>query len=193
MKKFLLIFLTIILVSTTHAYGFKLMAGGHLAKYAVEPEVVGDEWKNKMGFLAGTGIELFSVPNISLDIDGFYFRKGSKFKSATEELDYTLDVISITPLVRVKFLPGPSPYVLGGGEFSYILTHKSGDTDIKAHYKSFDYGLVFGAGYQMSMPGASLFVEGRYHLGFANLYKDLLDPDASLKTKAIVVIVGIKI
>ncbi len=192
MKKFFLIFLTIILVSTTHAYAFKLMAGGSLAKYAVEPEGTGVEWKNKMGFLMGAGIELFSVPNISLDIDLFYFRKGSKFKSATEELDYALNVISITPLVRVKFLPGPSPYVLGGGEFSYILTHKSGDTDIKAFYKSFDYGLVFGAGYQMSMPGASLFFEGKYHLGLANILKDPT-PGVSLKTKTLVVIVGIKI
>ena len=192
MKKVFLICLTIILVSTTHAYGFKLMAGGHLANYAVEPEVVGDEWKYKTGFLVGGGIELFSVPHISLDLDGFYFRKGCKFKSATEELDYTLDVISITPLVRVKFLPGPSPYVLGGGEFSYILTHKSDDVDIKANYKSFDYGLVFGAGYQMSMPGASLFFEGRYHLGVVNILKDPA-PGESRKTKTLVVIVGIKI
>jgi opacity protein-like surface antigen len=192
MKKYLLIFLTIILVSTTHAYGVKLIVGGHLAKYAVEPEVVGDEWKNKTGVLVGGGIELFSVPHISLDIDGFYFRKGSKFESATEELDYTLDVISITPVVRVKFLPGPSPYVLGGGEFSYILTHKSEDVDIKNLIKSFDYGFVFGAGFRMSMPGASLFFEGRYHLGVANILKDPL-PGVSLKTKALVVVVGIKI
>ncbi len=192
MKKTLLIFLTIILVSTTHAYGFKFMAGGHLAKYAVEPEVVGDEWNNKAGFLVGGGIELFSVPHISLDIDGFYFRKGSKYKSATEELDYTLDVISITPLVRVKIMPGPSPYILGGAEFSSILTHKSDTTDIKADYKKFDYGLVFGAGYQMSMPGASLFFEGRYHLGLANIIKNPALGE-SLKTKALVVIVGVKI
>jgi len=192
MKKYLLIFLTIILISTTHAYGVKLITGGHLAKYAVEPEVVGNEWKNKAGFLVGGGIELFSVPHISLDIDGFYFRKGSKFESATEELDYTLDVISITPVVRVKFLPGPSPYVLGGGEFSYVLTHKRDDVDIKVNYKSFDYGLVVGAGFRMSMPGASLFFEGRYHLGVANILKDPA-PGVSLKTKALVVVVGIKI
>jgi len=191
MKKFLIIFLTIIFVSATHAYGSKLMAGGHLAKLAVEPETAGEEWKNKMGFLIGGGIELFSVPNISLDIDGFYFRKGSKFKSATEERDYILDEISITPVVRVKFLPGPSPYILGGGEFSFILTHKRDDVDIKDTIKSLDYGLVFGAGYQMSMPGASLFFEGRYHLGIANILKDPA-PDASQKTKALVVIVGIK-
>ena len=191
MKKYLLIFLTIILVSTTHAYGFKFMAGGHLSKYAVEPEGAGVEWKNKMGFLVGGGIELFSVPNISLDIDGFYFRKGSKVDIAGVEGDYTLDVISITPLVRVKFLPGPSPYVLGGGEFSYILAHKLDDTDIKGNFKSFDYGVVFGAGYEMSMPGASLFFEARYHLGLNNIQKT--PPDESKKTKALVVIVGIKI
>ncbi len=192
MKKVLLIFLTIILVSTTHAYGFRLMAGGYLAKYAVEPEGSGVEWKYKTGLLMGAGIKLFSVPNISLDIDGFYFRKGSKVEIIGVEGDYTLDVISITPLVRVKFLPGPSPYILGGGEFSYILTHELDDVDIKDTIKSFDYGFVFGAGYQMSMPGASLFFEGRYHLGLANILKNP-DPGESLKTKALIVIVGIKI
>ena len=192
MKKFLLIFLTIILVSATHAYGFKVMAGGHLSKYAVEPEGAGIEWKNKMGFLIGGGIELFSVPHISLEIEGLYFRKGSKVEIIGDEGDYTLDVISIPALVKVKFLPGPSPYVLGGGEFSFILTHKLDGVDIKDTTKSFDYGLVFGAGYEMSMPGASVFFEGRYHLGVANILKDPA-PDESLKTKALVVIVGIKI
>ena len=192
MKKFLLIFLSFILVSATHAYGFKLMAGGHMTKYAVMPEVGGDEWNYKMGFLAGGGIELFKVPNISLDVDGFYFRKGSKYKSGATENEYVLDVISITPVVRVKFLPGPSPYVLGGGEFSYILTHKADDVDIKDQTKSYDYGLVFGGGYQMSMPGASLFIEGRYHLGLANILKDP-DPGDSLKTQSLVIVVGLKI
>ncbi len=192
MKKYLLIFLTIILVSTTHAYGVKLIVGGHLGKYAVEPEGAAVVWKNKTGLLVGGGIELFSVPHISLDIDGFYFRKGSKVEIIGVEADYTLDVISITPVIRVKFLPGPSPYVLGGGEFSYILSHKLDDVDIKNTTKSFDYGFVFGAGYQMSMPGASLFFEGRYHLGVANILKDPA-PGELLKTKALVVIVGIKI
>ena len=192
MKKFLLIFLIFILVSVTHAYGFKLMAGGHLAKYAVAPETVGEELNYKVGFLVGAGIELFSVPNISLDVDGFFSRKGSKLKSATTENEFVLDVISISPVVRVKFLPGPSPYVLGGAEFSFILTHKLDDVDIKDQTKSYDYGLVFGAGYEMSMPGASLFFEGRYHLGIANILKDPA-PGDSLKTNALVVIVGLKI
>jgi opacity protein-like surface antigen len=192
MKKFLLIFLTIILVSTTHAYGFKLIVGGHLSKYAVEPEGAGVEWKNKMGFLVGGGIELFSVPHISLEIEGLYFRKGSKVEVIGVEGDYTLDVISIPALIKVKIMPGPSPYVLGGGEFSYILTHKLDDVDIKNTTKSIDYGVIFGAGYELSMPGASLFFEGRYHLGVANILKDPA-PGESLKTKALVVIVGIKI
>ncbi len=168
------------------------MAGGHLAKYAVEPEGAGVEWKNKTGSILGAGIELFSVPHISLEIEGLYFRKGSKVESIGVEGDYTLDVISIPALIKVKIMPGPSPYILGGGEFSYILTHKLDGVDIKNTTKSFDYGVIFGAGYEMSMPGASLFFEGRYHLGVANILKDPT-PGESLKTKALVVIVGIKI
>jgi len=192
MRKFVLIFLVVILVSATHAYGFKVMVGGHLSKYAVEPEVVGTEWKNKMAFLIGGGIELFSVPHISLEIEGLYFRKGSKVDVIGVEADYILDVISVPALVKVKILPGPSPYVLGGGEFSFILTHKLDEVDIKDTTKSFDYGLIFGAGYELSMPGASLYFEGRYHLGIANILKDPA-PGTSMKTKALVVIVGIKI
>jgi hypothetical protein len=192
MKKFLLIFLAIVFISAAHAYGFEVMGGGHLAKYAVEPEDAGTVWKNKMGFLAGAGIELFSVPHASLIIEGFYFRKGSKVEVSGTEADYVLDEISVPALVKIKFLPGPSPYVLGGGEFSYVLTHKLDDVDIKDQTKSFDYGLIFGAGYEMSMPGASLFFEGRYYLGMANLLKDPAAGE-SLKTKALVVIVGIKI
>jgi opacity protein-like surface antigen len=192
MRKFLLIFLAVILVSATHAYGFKVMVGGHLSKYTVEPAVDGIEWKNKMGFLIGGGIELFSVPHISLEIEGLYFRKGSKVDIIGAEGDHTLDVISIPALVKVKILPGPSPYVLGGGEFSFILTHKLEGVDIKDTTKSFDYGLIFGAGYEMSMPGASVYVEGRYHLGIANILKDPAAGE-SLKTKSLVVILGIKI
>jgi len=192
MRKFLLIFLAVILISTTHAYGFKVMGGGHLSKYVAEPEVAGIELKNKTGFLIGAGIELFSVPHISLEVEGLYFRKGSKVDIGGVEADYTLDVISVPALVKVKILPGPSPYVFGGGEFSFILTHKEDDLDIKDNTKSFDYGLVFGAGYEISMPGASVFFEGRYHLGIANILKDP-DPGESLKTKALAVVVGIKI
>jgi hypothetical protein len=192
MKKYLLVFLAVIFVSATHAYGFKVMAGGHMAKYAVEPEVAGVEWKNKIGFLFGGGTELFSVPHISLEIEALYARKGCKVDVGGVEGDYTLDVISVPALVKVKFLPGPSPYVLGGGEVSYIITHKLDDVDIKDTTKSIDYGVFFGVGYELSMPGASLFFEGRYNLGLANLIKDP-DPGESLKTKALVVIVGVKI
>ncbi len=168
------------------------MAGGHLSKYAVEPEVAGTEWKNKTGFLMGGGIELFSVPHISLEIEGLYFRKGSKREEAGSKSDYALDVISVPALVKVKILPGPSPYVFGGGEFSFILSHKLDELDIKNTTKTFDYGLIFGAGYEISMPGASVFFEGRYHLGVANILKDPA-PGASMKTKSLVVLVGIKI
>lgn len=192
MKKYLFIFLSILLVSVTYAHGFKFMGGLNLSKYAVEPEVSGIEWKNKTGFLAGAGIDISLVPPIAIEIDALYFQKGSKVEVLGVEQDYTLNVISIPALLRIKFLPGPSPYILGGGEFSLILSHEFEEEDIKENFKSFDYGLVFGAGFEMKMPGASLFIEGRYNIGMNNIIKDPVG-DESIKTKAIVVIVGIKI
>lgn len=192
MKKYLFIFLSILLVSVTYAHGFKFMGGLNLSKYAVEPEVSAIEWKNKTGFLAGAGIDISLVPNIAIEIDALYFQKGSKVEVLGVEQDYTLNVISIPALLRIKFLPGPSPYILGGGEFSLILSHEFEEEDIKENFKSFDYGLVFGAGFEMKMPGASIFIEGRYNIGMNNIIKDPVG-DESIKTKAIVVIVGIKI
>jgi len=197
MKKYLFIFLSILLVSVTYAHGFKFMGGLNLSKYAVEPEENGIEWKNKTGFLAGAGIDISLVPNIAIEIDALYFQKGSKRKSAVEDLDYILNVISVPALLRIKFLPGPSPYILGGGEFSFILSHKIyeediEEEDIKEKTKSFDYGLVFGAGFEMTMPGASIFIEGRYNIGMNNIIKEPVG-DESMKTMAIVVIIGIKI
>lgn len=192
MKKFLFIALSILLVSVTYAHGFKLMGGLNLSKYAVEPEIGGIEWKNKTGFLAGGGIDISLVPNIAVEIDALYFQKGSKVEIDGVDIEYALNVISIPALLRVKFLPGPSPYVLGGGEFSIILSHELDEVDIKENYESFDYGLVFGAGFEMKMPGASFFIEGRYYQGVKNIIKEPVG-DESLKTKAIVAVVGIKI
>lgn len=206
MKKTLFIILSIVLVSKLYAQELKFIGGASLSKYNIWPEVyfdfdMGDEYSYeinyKRGFLLGCGIEFTLTRNIAIEIDGLYFQKGSKVQRIYSHIEiyvdpknYSLNVVSIPTLLKIKFLPGSSPYVLGGGEFSIILSHD--EVDIKENYESFDYGLVFGAGFEMKMPGASFFIEGRYHLGINNIIKDPVG-DESIKTKAIVAIVGIKI
>jgi len=45
----------------------------------------------------------------------------------------------------------------------------SGTEDIKKNLKALDYGLVLGTGASLPLGGISLFIEGRYHPGMAEL------------------------
>ena len=148
MKKFLFIFLSLIFVSRLYAHEIKFMLGGNISKYEISPEVYygsvrGYEFEytyeisNTKGFLFGCGIEFALTRNVSIEIDGLYFQKGSSIQKLYSPLEsplenlaiidlllsYNLEGISIPLLLKIKFLSGSSPYILGGGEFSFILSH----------------------------------------------------------------------
>jgi hypothetical protein len=117
-------------------------------------------------------------------------------------------------LLKVKFKPGSTPFIVAGGEVAYILSSKvnwswdnpqtqqteSGSEDIKDYTNKLDYGLVFGAGYELNMSGMSLVIQGRYHLGLANIMKteeagagspNLVQDSSWARTNAIVLMLGI--
>ncbi len=214
MKKYLFVFLSIILVSGSYAQEFKLIGGTGLSSYNVWPEVVtipnGWGWMElnsisnyKTGFILGVGVEFDLTRNIAFEIDGLYFQKGSIIRErqlTASKWHYILNEVSFPIFIKIKLLPGSSPYILGGGELSIILSHKRKlileeeeyETDIKDNTKSFDYGLVFGAGYEKEFPTISFFIEGRYHLGLRNITKEYWRFE-SIKTSAIVLLLGLKI
>ena len=218
MKKFLfLFFLCMGLVSGTYAKEYKFIAGMNLSKYIIQPEVnfdidKGDEYSYKINnitrYLIGGGVEFALTRNIAVEIDALYFQKGSRIYKVYSNIEiyvvpweYTLHVISVSTLLKIKAFAGSSPYILGGGEFSLILFHrykfdfgdyKGDEQDAKENTKSFNYGLVFGGGFEIKMPRTSLFIEGRYHLGLRNISKELRDWE-SLRTRSVVLILGFKI
>ena len=217
MKKFLFILLSLIFVSRLYAHEIKFMLGGNFSKYVISPEVyydsvLGDDYtyeiSKKKGFLLGCGIEFALARNVSIEIDGLYFQKGSRIQQFYSLLEigvfpqnYTLHVISIPLLLKIKFLSGSSPYVLGGSEFSFILSHgytsvldgRTGDwISIKEFTQSFDYGLVLGAGFEVKMETTSFFIEGRYYPGLRNIIKGSIDWE-STKITSVALILGFKI
>jgi len=217
MKKFLFIFLSLIFVSRLYAHEIKFMLGGNLSKYKISPEVyydsvLGDEYtleiSNKKGFLFGCGIEFALARNVSIEIDGLYLQKGTKAHKSYSLLEiyvapqkYTLHVISIPVLLKIKFLRGTSPYILGGHELSLVLSHGSrssldGETEDfisrKEDTTTFESSLVFGGGLEMKVKAASFFIEGRYHYGLNNIIKGHIDWE-STKTRSVALILGFKI
>lgn len=193
MKKFLFIFLSIVLVSGVYAQEFKLIGGANLSKYNASglywilSDESSSEWKYKTGFLMGGGVEFSLIKKISIEIDALFFQKGSNIEH--RDLIYhikskeNLNVISIPILLRIKSFNGSSPYILGGCELSLILPHEE-------NTKNFDCGLVFGGGFEMKLSKVSLFIEGRYHLGLIDIQPG--QPDYK-KTRTVAIIFGFKI
>ena len=206
--------------------GFKIFGGLTLAEishsYVPEiPEASPDRFmKPRTGFLGGIGYEIGS--RFGLEIDLLYFQKGVMFEgsvsqavagfSANFKATASIDELSVPILVKLRLLPAPTPYVICGGEIAYILSSKAtyeynnitdgesqaGTEVYKEGVNRMDYGLVFGGGVEFKAGPVYVFIEGRYHIGLADIAGT--DPDIPevkkedwIKTNAIVVFLGVKI
>jgi len=168
---------------------------------------------SKTGFLAGAGIEFALEKNVAIEIDGLYFHKGSSFlyawptpTSQIEEI-YDMHGVSFPILLKIKLIPRPFPYLLGGGELSLIFSHAkvTKKTEISIRRGTWenisedtakaDFGLVLGIGFEMKVSKALLFFEGRYNVGQENLYKGhaYINERPRIKTCALEILTGFKI
>ena len=233
MKKCLFIILIFTFVSGAYAQHIKLIGGFTISNYSPwqTEEAVWAQGVNffrnpfpngKTRFLAGIGAEFALNEHIAIEVDGMYFQRGSAFTYdrgffGTITDDYHMTGIILPLLVKAKFLPKPFldianlsiifPYIIGGGEFSLILSHsrKKIETDwggyretkenILEDTKKFDFGLVLGIGLEVKISKVSFLLEGRYYLGQRNIFTRHEDyPDlASLKTCALQIIAAFKI
>jgi len=234
MKKCLFIIFIFTFASGAYAQQIKLIGGFTISNYS--PWETEDAYwaedvnffrnpfpNNKTRFLAGIGAEFALNEHIAIEVDGMYFQRGSTFTYNTALFetitdDYHMNGISLPLLVKAKFLPQPFlditnltlifPYIIGGGEFSLILSHSrkkivigevGGYTetkeDILKHTKKFDFGFVLGIGLEVKVTKVSFFLEGRYNLGQRNIFarhKDDPHP-AAVKACALQIIAGFKI
>jgi opacity protein-like surface antigen len=197
---------------------FKLLGGLSLgSEYHSDTDYQGyyeDEWrKYQMGLVGGIGIE--SGGTIGVEMDVLYFQKGVKYQASVSQGGETIDAdvslvideISAPIMLKLKFMPGTTPFLLAGGEIAYILSSKinwsydlssgyseSGTEDVIESINRLDYGVVFGAGFELYTGATSFVIEARYHYGLANLIKEeeRTTPDEYGKTKTIAFMAGIK-
>ena len=146
------------------------------------------------GIYFSIGLGLFSIqPEI------LYIRQGARMEALPDWMEDRVDYIQVPLLLKIHVLPGPiSPMIYGGPYGAYLLSAKgvafiggvNQSTDIKDQIKSTDYGVVFGGGIDFRLPVIKLSAEVRYNLGLANVAKNP-DPGMSVKTKSLMVLVGI--
>lgn len=204
--------------------GVKLMGGLAQGTFETsETEMEGidlnDYKESRSGYLGGLGFEMGS--RLALEIDLLYIQKGMKYAgdipeaatgySGTFSVTSEIAEASVPVLLKLRLLPGNTPYLLGGGEVGYILSHKvrykaevegqqgtlSGTEDALKGTNRLDYGVVLGAGFELNTFAIPLFIEARYHLGMADIAgtdeetPEVKDTD-TVKTRAIVVMAGIR-
>jgi hypothetical protein len=226
MKRSLVFLFTLIISSGVYPLELKFIGGSNLSRYSIFPKESYDysfpivrysyESSYKPGFLWGAGVEMPLAKNIAIEVDGIYFRKGSEVTQFNDDIpflkrNYVLNVVSLPILVKIKFLPDSSPYILHGGELSYLLSHKykwtyeqPGDglpqeetIDIKEETKNFTFGAIVGGGFEIKTRWIAFFVEARYHFGLINIisenHNDQMYPSQLIKANSQVVLFGLKI
>lgn len=195
-----LLFLLFLLVASPLRADFKIMGGVSFSRYGISPEAGGVRPDYTFGWAGGIGFEKNLNYLMLLELDILYFQKGSSLESsdaAYSETKYRLNVLSLPILLRAKLLYESSPYMLGGVEFSSVLSHKmlkkdQEPVDLKASTRSLDFAFVLGCGYEIKIEEhLFFFIEARYHLGSRNIMVSTLDGE-SRKTRAVVILVGLR-
>jgi hypothetical protein len=203
--------------------GFKVMGGlvsANMTYNAMENKsVIDSSNKPRGGFGGGLGYER-GGSLFGFEIDLLYLPKGALFKGdlsgITFDLDFGINEVSVPILLKLNVLGNRAPnvYFLAGGEMAFILQSElvysvqiseppidsSGTEDIKKNLKSLDYGLVLGAGASLPLGGINIFIEGRYHMGMAELeekpgdYETLVTGAEKFlsKSRLLLVMLGIK-
>ena len=203
------------------SFGIKLLGGltlGTIRNSAEEGAEEFEQYKNSlMGFTGGIGFE--TGGQVGVEVDIMYVQKGLKLKGdqidagggdwVTIDADVLINQIAIPVLLRFKFMPGTSPYILLGGSIAYILSStanysysdnyggsEQGSEDLFGQegdvVNRLDYSIVGGAGLELAMGTMRLYIEGRYSYGMANLlHQDERADDEWLKLSTFLALFGI--
>ena len=184
--------------------GVKLMGGLSMGNLTFSEELPATLKKTSlMGFMGGLGFE--SGGRIAIEFDLLYSPGGAVLKNAEDtesKAKITISGTAITApiLLKIRFMPGTTPYLLAGGEIGYILNQKAimtaedgtkTEEDITEDINRLLYGVVFGGGIELQAGGMNVLLEARYRLGLSNLIKDP-EPGASIKATALSFMLGVR-
>lgn len=175
-----------------------------------------DQYKSSIMGLAG-GIGFVIGGQVGVEVDIMYVQKGIKLEANNADangvgvLDFDVSLvinqIAIPVLLRFKFMPGTSPYILLGGAVSYILSSTAdynwsinGESDSGSEdlfeddaeiFNRLDYSIIGGAGLELAMGVIRLYFEGRYIYGLANIaHEAQIDTDDWIKLSTILIMGG---
>jgi hypothetical protein len=161
--------------------------------------------QNTTGPAAGIGYEVPLNAHVSIDVRFQYARKGASldwfFRGQPQGTwTYKLFALSDATTLKVKVLSGSSPYLLGGYDLAWVVTQKLAGSggqaipspELKAATHDVDLGAVVGIGAELVLKGWTPFLEVRANIGFLNLSNGEREYFPAARTRALLLIAGIK-
>ncbi|GEP52085.1 hypothetical protein FNO01nite_27570 [Flavobacterium noncentrifugens] len=197
MKKITLTALALCAFAFTQAQDIKFgaKAGLNLANLTTDYgnlDGYSNDNKMKPGFHVGGFVEIKISDKFAIQPEVLYSLQGTKVKSSEADFDgYSYsseDKISLSYInvpVMVKFYPIEKLFIEAGPQVGFLISAKnkseytetdgdvtmsaSTDVDVKDAYKSIDFGVNVGAGYEFT---ENLFASVRYNIGLSDIAED---------------------
>lgn len=191
MRKGLIVAIMWLCAVPASAQWLKAIGGVGLGNYDMGEGGIVTERRN--GMVIGGGLELGSGSVVG-EIDVLYMQK--KNYQVDRGWEFRLSELSVPVLIKVKLRKGIAPYVIGGWETAFILSQQTTGNPQSLTWnletKTFDYGLVAGAGIHFPLGPVSAEVEGRYHYGLTETTKFINDGGYQFKTRVIALLAALR-
>ncbi len=174
MKKLIFVVMLLMAVVWASPADYKLLAGATLFK-STEPvggdiEIAIYTFRGEFGpgVAAGGGVEFSLARGFALEADALYMQKGSRLRveDMGMPIGHVMKIVhelTFPVLLKVYLQPGAAPYLVGGGEFAWVMSGGGEKTD---------YGLVCGIGCRIPMGRHRLGIEARYHHGLRDMLSE---------------------
>jgi Outer membrane protein beta-barrel domain len=211
-KLFILLTVSLLLVGSSHSQvkiSGGLLGGLNIANLSTDPEPTGISLDNLTGFAVGGVLNFEFSSGFCIQAEPMYLQGGAQTTISEQGINVNLKLktnyISIPVLLTYVFQAGENqikPYIFAGPSLGILVSATASgeaggitaDFDIKDSLKTIDFSALFGAGVNIPVGSNTIFVEGRYSLGFININNsDFLSASAvTIKTKGIQFFAGIR-
>ncbi|MUV03215.1 outer membrane beta-barrel protein [Flavobacterium rakeshii] len=144
---------------------FGAKAGLNIADFGGDAETSG----SRTGFHVGVVAEFKLTEQFSIQPEIVYSMQGAKFETldgfaSIVEQDMKLDYLNVPIMAKYYLFEGFS--IQAGPQVGFLMSAKVDDDDAKDSFKSIDFALNGGVGYELP---SGVFFQARYSAGLADI------------------------
>lgn len=136
------------------------------------------------GIGGGALFEVKPAPSFAVQFEALYMLKGvkysegsatAKFKLSYIEIPVTLHVVpNVKGMLKPNIFAGPYVGFLASAKLKGEGGGASAEVDVKDAFKSTDFGVTFGAGFDYMVGKNAITFDARYDLGLSKIWDSLI-------------------